>query len=269
MRFSRPDELTHWVQAAASLRLFLDYDGTLVDFSPTPGQLDPHPEVINLLARLAKKANIRAAVISGRRLQDLRALVPVPGVYLGGTYGLELLTPSGEILYRADYAALRPVLEAIKDDWQALIAGRSGFFLEDKDWALALHARFADEGEAEAVLAAARQAVDPQSLAGRFRILGGHKFIEVAPLAASKRETVGYLLDQHPLSGARCLYIGDDDKDEEAFPVIHEHGGVAVKVAQPSQAARPTEADYIFESPRATIRWLEKLVRSRPRIGHE
>ncbi len=45
-----------------------------------------------------------------------------------------------------------------------------------------------------------------------------------------------------------CLYIGDDDRDEEAFPLVHAHGGAAVKVAHPSQAFVPTEADFIFES---------------------
>ena len=260
MKFSREGELTQWVQAAASLRLFLDYDGTLVDFAPTPERLDPDARVVGLLERLAKKAHITTAVISGRRLPDLRVLLPIPGLYLGGTYGLELLTPSGETIYRADYGAVRPGLENIKRSWESILSGRSGFFLEDKGWTLALHARFAGDATAAEVLAAARRAIDAQSLAGHFRILDGHKFLEVAPRLASKRETVLYLLGQFPLSGARCMYIGDDDKDEEAFPLIHQHGGAAIKVAQPSQAGRPTEADFIFESPHETVRWLEKLV---------
>jgi len=260
LKFKREGELTQWALDAASLRLFLDYDGTLVDFSPTPDRLDPDPKVVSLLGQLVKKLAICTAVISGRRLRDLRRLLPVPGLWLGGTYGLELLSPAGETLCRADYGAVRPVLERIKGAWQALLSGRSGFFLEDKDWTVALHARFAEEAEAAEVLAAARQALDPGALAGHFRILGGHKFFEVAPLQASKRQAVAYLLGQFPLPGARCLYIGDDDKDEEAFPVIHEQGGAAIKVAQPSQAGRPTEADFIFESPRESVRWLEKLV---------
>lgn len=260
MKFSSAAELTRWVQASASLRLFLDYDGTLAGFAPTPEQVEPHPEVVRLLGRLAKKENITAAVISGRRLDDLRLLLPVPGLCLGGTYGIELLTPAGETIYRADYEALRPALEKLKRGWEAIIAGHSGFFLEDKGWALALHARFAADAEAAEALDLARQALDPAVLAGQFRILGGHKFLEVAPLLASKRETVLYLLGRFPTPGARCLYIGDDDKDEEAFPAIHARGGAAVKVAQPDQLAGPTGADYVFESPQGTVRWLESLI---------
>ncbi len=260
MRFNSQAELTRWALEGPGLRLFLDYDGTLVDFSPSPDELDPDPEVIGLLERLAKRPGLSTVVISGRRLSDLRLLLPVPGLWLGGTYGLELLFPSGETLCRADYEALPPLLERIKGAWQALLSGRSGFYLEDKGFALALHARFAGEAEAAEVLAAARAAVDPAQLAQHFRILGGHRFLEVAPLLATKRQAVAYLLDRLPLPGARCIYIGDDDRDEEAFPLIHAHGGAAVKVAQPSQAGQPTEADFIFRSPRETVDWLEGLV---------
>ena len=90
-------------------------------------------------------------------------------------------------------------------------------------------------------------------------MLGGHKFLEIAPRLASKKETVAYLLNQYPLPDARLLYIGDDDKDEEAFPVIHANGGVTAKVFQPSQASQPTTADFFFESPEDTLLWLEEL----------
>ena len=264
MRFSRAGELTRWALDAGNLLLFLDYDGTLVDFAPTPDRLDPDPKVVGLLGQLAKKPNTITTVISGRRLPDLRILLPVPGLYLGGTYGLELFTPSGETIYRADYADVRPVLESIKSRWELILSARSGFFLEDKGWTLALHARFAAPAEAAQALASARQAIDPAELAVRFHILGGHRFLEIAPLAASKRETVLYLLGQFALPGARCMYIGDDDKDEEAFPAIHAQGGAAIKVAQPSQSSSLTAADYLFESPRQTIHWLESLVGSNP-----
>ena len=38
--------------------------------------------------------------------------------------------------------------------WQALVEGREGFYLEDKGWSLALHARFAPEKEATRVISA-------------------------------------------------------------------------------------------------------------------
>jgi trehalose-phosphatase len=69
--------------------------------------------------------------------------------------------------------------------------------------------------------------------------------------------TVAYLLDRYPLPGALPLYLGDDDKDEEAFRVIKARGGVAVVVAS---EPRETEADMRLESPKAARRWLEILL---------
>jgi trehalose-phosphatase len=159
-----------------------------------------------------------------------------------------------------DFEAIRPALEAIRPRWAKIIYGQDGFFLEDKGWALALHARFARDSVAEGVLAQARRAVDAELLAEQFRMLGGHKFLEVAPRLANKRETVAHLLDQYALPDAHLIYIGDDDKDEEAFSLIHANQGVAIKVWQPSQAGSPTESDLFFESPAETLGWLATLL---------
>jgi trehalose-phosphatase len=159
-----------------------------------------------------------------------------------------------------EYAEIRPVLEALKPQWEGMIRGRDGFFLEDKGWALAIHARFAADEEAEEILTHARRMIDRNTFARHFHILGGHKFLEIAPRLASKKETVNFLLSRYPLPNAHLLYIGDDDKDEEAFPVIHAQQGVAVKVLQPSQRSAPTTADFFFESPADTLQWLGELV---------
>ena len=272
------DDLLPRLDVAARLRLFLDYDGTLSDFAPTPDVVEPDPELVALLRRLAAVPAIRIAILSGRRLSHVQKLVPVPGILLAGTYGLELRTPDhdgpGERIDRLDFEAIRPVLETIKPRWSELIAAggdqaRPGFYLEDKGWSLAIHARFADPGETEEVLAAARRfaaetirAYDP----GLFRLLGGHKFLEIGPRLAHKGRAIDYLLDlpsDHPAGymaawpDAPLLYLGDDDKDEEAFEVIQSRGGMAIVVMH---RPRETRADYRLESPADTRRWLRALL---------
>jgi trehalose-6-phosphatase len=54
------------------------------------------------------------------------------------------------------------------------------------------------------------------------------------------------------------LYLGDDDKDEEAFEVIKAYEGVAVLVAP---EPRDTLADCRLESPVAARKWLTTLLR--------
>ena len=125
---------------------------------------------------------------------------------------------------------------------------------------MAIHARYAADDEAEEVLERAQQIAT--SLAKQsdrpqlFRMLGGHKFLEIGPTLAHKGKTVNYLLDRHRWPGALLLYVGDDDKDEEAFGVIHAHGGLAIKVCeQPCD----TEADGRLASPEKVRQWLVDL----------
>ncbi|HSK86723.1 MAG TPA: trehalose-phosphatase [Anaerolineales bacterium] len=259
MKFRSKSELAKWARESQLLWLFLDYDGTLADFASTPDIIEPNPRVISILEQLVRTSTLRVTILSGRRLGHVRLLLPITGIFLAGTYGIELLTPTNETIHCVEYTEIRPVLETIRLQWEQIIRGRSNFFLEDKGWTLALHARFAADDESEQVITRARQVIGETAPASHFRILGGHKFLEIAPRLASKKDTVAYLLSQYPLPDANLLYIGDDDKDEEAFPVIHAHQGVAVKVLQPSQRSQPTTADFFFESPDETLQWLEDL----------
>jgi trehalose 6-phosphate phosphatase len=250
------DELTERLSHAERIRLFLDYDGTLADFAPTPDIVTPDLEVINLLERLKQSPRLRLAIISGRGLKQLQTLIPVSGIQLAGTYGIEIQTEKGEIVHRLDLATIRPALEDIKPKWEALIAGRRGYFLEDKGWTLALHARFAEADEADQVMRAARSVTGglPSSL---FQILDGHRFLEIGPVLAHKGRTVEYILSRDPWNDAVPLYIGDDARDEEAFEVIAARGGICVIV---TQTQRNTVAEYCLASPQDTRRWLEALI---------
>jgi trehalose 6-phosphate phosphatase len=255
-----PEEISRQLAQAHRLRLFLDYDGTLADFAPTPEHVDPNPEVVDLLTRLARCQDVQIAVISGRRLSQVEILIPVPGVLLAGTYGVELRTPRGKQIRRLSYEAIRPTMDRLKPRWEELIEHKHGFFLEDKGWSLALHARFADGSEAEEVLNNARSLAAQAISSSLFRALGGHRFLEIGPRLANKGKTVEYLLEHFPWRAGTLLYVGDDDKDEEAFDVVKARGGFAVRVAaEPCQ----TQADCCLGSPRIARHWLETLLARR------
>ena len=248
------------------LWLFLDYDGTLADFAPTPDIVTPDPVLLDLLARLAEKPNLHVAVISGRRLPHLRRLVPVPGIWLAGTYGIELLTASGELKNQLDYDSIRPALEEIKPQWEKLVASLPSFYLEDKGWSLAIHARFASGEDSEDILGEATQIArclieEPHvKQTANLRLLGGHKFLEVCPQAADKGRALRYIFAEGAFPGALPVFIGDDDKDEKAFSAVKALNGIAILVAV---EPRPTQADYYLESPAAARTWLVDLLQSR------
>ncbi|MBN1262001.1 MAG: trehalose-phosphatase, partial [Anaerolineae bacterium] len=211
-----------------------------------------------VVAALCANQDIRVTVISGRRLSHIEKLVPAPGVMLAGTYGIEIRMPAGSVRHRVPYTEVRPVLETIKPRWGDLIRNCEGCYLEDKGWALALHGRFAADVAFADVLAAARRVITEIGVGERFRILEGHKFLEIGPRLAHKGRAVDFLLDHYPLPGALLLYLGDDDKDEEAFSVIRARGGLAIVV---SSEARKSQSDARLDSPQDARAWLAALAR--------
>jgi trehalose 6-phosphate phosphatase len=254
---SGPQALVKRISQATNLCLFLDYDGTLADFAPTPDDIFPDPEIIALITRLNQHPKFKVAVISGRRLDHLRALLPIPSLTLAGTYGVEILLPDGKVHHRLVYEEIRPFLDGLKPLWQDLITNFQGFYLEDKGWSLALHARFADDQEAGRVLVQAKELAASQIDLNLFRILGGHKFLETSPIKANKGNTIQHLLEQYPPGECLPTYIGDDDKDEEAFQVIKQRGGVAIMV---SENPRMSHAELRLPAPPAVLKWLQSLL---------
>ena len=250
-------EITDRIQQANKLRLFLDYDGTLADFAPTPDDILPDPEVIDLLTSLRNRSETKVSVISGRRLSHVRALLPVPGITLAGTYGIEIYSADGIQYDRLVREEIRPTLDRIKPVWESLIRDQNGFYLEDKGWSLAIHARYADDKTSRAVMKAAHTSTLESIDAEKFKILGGDKFIEIGPLQANKGLTVEYFLSRDPWESSISVFVGDDDKDEEAFKVVNKYGGESVVV---TTEQRVTAANWRLSSPSEVRQWLSEII---------
>jgi trehalose 6-phosphate phosphatase len=249
------------ISSGGRVWLFLDYDGTLADFAPTPDDILPDPVLLTLLRELTEYPDrLKVIILSGRRLSHILELVPLENIVAAGSYGVEVRDAGGQTVSRVDQAAQRPVLDQIKNQWQALIDNKTGFYLEDKGYSIALHARFAAEDQAQPVIDWATEAAEPVVDRASLKILGGERFVEVAPQAAGKGEAVTHLLktlgrqDEEPV-----IFIGDDDKDEAAFAVVRQLGGMAIVV---STEERPTSALYRLENPQAVRCWLAELAAS-------
>lgn len=253
---------------ADKLWLFLDYDGTLADFAPTPEDILPDKALVELIEALRSQPDIRLTIISGRRLEHIQALVPVPGILKAGTYGVELRTPDEETIHRIEQDDVRPLLDELKELWGSLLGGKKGFFLEDKGWTLAIHAKDAAEKDALPVLAQARQQVDAlleEAPDGLFRVQGGHRFLECGPKAADKKRTVQYILSTYPWDEqALLLYVGDDDKDEVAFEAIRARDGLVIAVGE---RLRNSIASCWLPSPQSVRLWLRTIITAREKIN--
>lgn len=249
------DSMKQHTSRAGKVRLFMDYDGTLADFAPAPDVIQPDPALIEILKRLVRNQKYLPIVISGRSLQHLKELLPMKGLLLAGTYGLEIEQPDGSHSTAVELDQVRPVMAAMLPKWQALLDGQVGFHLEDKGWALAMHARFATLNDANRVLDAAQWEIEKLSPGSDYAVERRERFLEIVPAEANKRRSVGKILAQYTPAGALPIYLGDDQNDESAFESILAAKGLCVRV---SKDDIETRAQYRLTGP-AQVR--ELLVR--------
>jgi len=236
--------------------LYLDYDGTLAVFAPTPDDVLPDDSVIRLISQLADSPNVRVSIVSGRRLAHIRKLIPIKGILLAGTYGVEMQTPEGKEIHQIEFESIRPTLDSLKPRWQELINGKDGFYLEDKGWALAIHARKAEEKLGLQVIDDAEKMLTSNILGDHLQKIHGYRFLEIGPNNADKGHALRYLFDNFHWADSIPIYIGDDDKDEDAFQAINKQNGMSILV---SKEERTTEAGYILPSPLEVHQWLKDV----------
>jgi len=209
------------------LLLLCDFDGTLTPFDPDPRAVRLGEGMARVLGSLASRPDCTIGVISGRRLQDVRDRITVPGaLYIAGFHGLEVHAP-GETFLHPGASAAAATMREIADVLRPRIAHLPGVFIEDKDLSIALHYREAEPAVrvvAQSVFVdAARAALD----AGRLRLLPGACVVELLPsIGWHKGSALQWIRERvERLHGPTfTIYIGDDVTDEDAFRAVGPDG---------------------------------------------
>lgn len=253
-----PSALQRLWEIAAALEgmtpaVFLDYDGTLTPIVDRPEHALLPEEARRAVEHLA--ARYPVAVVSGRDLDDVRALVGVGGIFYAGSHGFDILAPDGSRHQKA--RGHLPALEAAEAELRPALEGIQGARLERKRFAIAVHHREVS-GEATAEVEAA---VDRAAAAHpELRKTGGKKVFELRPAVDwDKGKAVLWLLEVLGLDrgDAHPIYIGDDETDEDAFRAIRGRGlGIVVRGESDEQ---PTAARYQLGHPGEVARFLDEL----------
>ncbi|MFC4726812.1 trehalose-phosphatase [Coralloluteibacterium thermophilus] len=229
---------------AADWALFLDVDGCLLEFAPTPDAVIVPPGLPGTLTALQRRLDGALALVSGRSLAALDRIFEPLRLTAAGLHGLERRAWAGEV-----HAPRRPAaFDDVLDDAHALARRHPGVVVEDKGVNLGLHWRLAPEA-AGAVAAFAEAAL--LRLPG-YRLQPGDHVVELRPEGAHKGTAIAAFLAEPPFAGRVPVFAGDDRTDEYGFEVVNAHGGISILVGdRPDTAARHALAD-----PAAVRRWL-------------
>lgn len=222
--------------------LFLDVDGTLLEFQPDPHAVRPDRELLDLLARLAVALDGAVALVSGRPLSSLDAMFDPLRLPAAGLHGLERRTALGRVEQpsAAVPPAARAALATLRDAYPGLL-------LEDKGASVALHYRRAPSLE-PVVREAAERAL--ASLGPAWQLLAGAFVYELKPAGITKGTAVEAFLGEPPFAGRRPVYVGDDVTDLDGIAAAERLGGDGIAVGG-RVAAR-----WRLPDPAATRRWL-------------
>lgn len=227
-----------------SASLFLDFDGTLVDIADRPDGVAVDSALGDLLAALARRYQDRVAIVSGRSIAQLDALLgPVAQTLaVSGSHGCEHRW-RGISAHPVRPASLADVAEAMHE----AAHGRDGVIVEDKSFGVALHYRLAPTFEPDALLLAERLAAHHE-LATQH----GKMMVELRVPGSDKGVAVTRLMRRPEMAGTRPIFIGDDITDECGFEAARALGGVGILVG----AGRATAATYGLADPAAVRAWL-------------
>lgn len=233
----------------AGASLFLDLDGTLLEIVDRPDAVVADQALRDLLRDLVEYLGGRVAIISGRSLAQLDAILgEVAGeLALSGSHGSEHRWRGVEA------RPSRPVeLDIAARRLQPFARAHRGVLMEEKSYGVVLHYRMnpAAEAQAQALVAGLGNELG-------LRVQHGKMMVELRVAGADKGVAMRRLMSRPPMRGTMPVFIGDDLTDEAGFAAARAWGGHGVLIGP----RRLTEADYRIDSPAALRRWLTEALR--------
>lgn len=226
--------------------LFLDVDGTLLDFTTHPDAVTVPARLGEILRALHRRLDGAVALVSGRSLDMLDALFEPLRLPAAGLHGLELR--NGDRRSQAPPAS--DALAGFLAEARTFSAQRPGTVVEDKGSSIALHWRGAPEHAAQL----RRFAEAGLARLPGYRIQHGNQMAELRPQGADKGDAIATLADETPFRGRHPVFVGDDLTDEHGFEVINARGGASVLVGP----REPSVARHGLADTGAVLAWLQQ-----------
>lgn len=257
LNISTIETLRALTTARGPLLIASDLDGTLAPIVEHAADARVPAPTLAVLERLANSA--RVAVITGRDLNTARRMVPVEGVVVVGSHGLEA-SFENTLLPGVDRAALSLALETVE---QTVISAVPSSFLHIERKAISTAFHFRGSPELEPRLRRAL-ALLPAGL----RLREGRMVLEVIPDARGGKDlALAALVEQFR---SKAVYVmGDDATDVGMFRTalrLRDEGLHVLLAGVSGGSETPAEivelADVMLRNTEEALEALETMARS-------
>jgi trehalose 6-phosphate phosphatase len=236
-----------------SAALFLDVDGTLLDYASSPQLVNVPDGLVSTLGSLEDALDGALALVSGRTLGDLDRLFRPMRFRAGAVHGAEMrFDPDSD-------ATITEKAEALPDElWQKLgvvLTDFPGVVAENKLFSFTIHYRAAPTLETrlrESLLQFAANESRHDLL-----MMEAHLAFELKPRGFDKGTAIRRFMIREPFIGRRPVFVGDDATDDYGFAAVAGMRGLAYSVFR----LRPKTIDC-FSSPSMVRQWLKNLLAS-------
>ncbi|MFH1782610.1 MAG: trehalose-phosphatase [Candidatus Omnitrophota bacterium] len=250
--FKHQDKILPKIKKSKNILLFLDYDGTLTPIVSRPQDAKFSFSVKKLLKKLKKHPKFSLAIISGRSLKDVKAMVGIDGLIYAGNHGLEVeapfkvsvpdVTKAGSILRQISLVLIRKLKDI------------EGVKVENKTYTLSLHFRLVKPSKRKIVEGIFEETVKDFVDSKKIKVSSGKMVFEVRPpIKWGKGNIVLEILKKKKKS--LVFYLGDDVTDEDAFKAI-KLKGISIFVGPGKTKSR---ADYFLKNTKGVESFLKLL----------
>jgi trehalose 6-phosphate synthase/phosphatase len=254
-------EVLRRVRETDSLLLLLDYDGTLVPFTPTPELARPDAALWGLLQSVAARPDTEVHLVSGRSQVALEEWFGALPIWLHAEHGFVSRDPATRQWVGAT-ELVGPWREPVLAMLNEITERTPGSLVEVKAAALAWHYRMADQ-ETGARRANELRLHLNQLLSNQpVEILAGNRVIEIRPYGVHKGRIVPPMAPER-LATTAIVAIGDDRTDEDLFGALPSEA-ITIKVG-----AGDTKARFRVDGVPAVRQLLQSLLEVRVEVGAE
>ena len=238
------------VKSVDKTLFFLDYDGTLVEFSDTPDKAVPDQELLKLLEALSSNPHYQVVIISGRDRNFLQESLGHLDLDFIGEHGVWLKEKGKD--WRTITKLSSNWKNEIRSVLELYVDRTPGSLIEEKDYSLVWHHRKVETGLGELRTRELSSHLKYLSSNMNLQVMEGDMVVEIKSALVNKGRAAQQWISDFPSDF--IIAIGDDWTDEDTFRSMPE-GALTVKVGSTSSAAK-----YNLNSPQEVRAFLKQVI---------